>query len=265
VAVARGPPAPRGRLRIDLPETERIAVVAACGGDGTVSEVAQALSGTGVALAVVPAGTANVWAREALVPRAPERALALLAEGRRARVDLGEVDARIGGGVARLFLLMCSAGVDAGVVERIERHAALKRRLGRVAYAALAELPAVPASVTVDGDSRRAALWMAIVGNTRLYGGIVRLTARALANDGMLDLAIFEHARPGARLRHLRSSSQALAALRGRLDAGRPRGFGSARGRTARCRAAEPLRLAVRPRALEVVIGAAPNPLLGEA
>ena len=53
-------------------------VVAACGGDGTISEVAQGLSGSGIPLAVLPGGTSNVLARELGIPLDPDLAAALL-------------------------------------------------------------------------------------------------------------------------------------------------------------------------------------------
>ena len=58
-------------------------VVIACGGDGTVHEVMNGLAGTETALAVAPAGTADVWAREARLPRDPAAAMALLPHARR--------------------------------------------------------------------------------------------------------------------------------------------------------------------------------------
>ena len=57
-------------------------VVAACGGDGTISEVARGLSGSGIPLAVLPGGTSNVLARELGIPLDPETAAELLFDGR---------------------------------------------------------------------------------------------------------------------------------------------------------------------------------------
>ena len=81
-------------------------VVFACGGDGTVNEVANGLAGTGRALAVIRGGTSNVFASEMRVPRAPERALRVLDRGSVRRFDLGVAG-------ERRFLMMAGLGFDA--------------------------------------------------------------------------------------------------------------------------------------------------------
>jgi diacylglycerol kinase (ATP) len=67
-------------------------VVVGCGGDGTVNEIVNGLAGSETALAVIRGGTANVWAKEAGIPRDPLAAVRLVSEGRRRRMDLGVVE-----------------------------------------------------------------------------------------------------------------------------------------------------------------------------
>ena len=250
-------------------------VVIACGGDGTVHEVVNGLAGTETALAVAPAGTADVWAREARVPRDPAAALALLPHARRARVDLGTVD-------GRHFLLMCGIGLDAEVVRRMEARPRAKRWLGRAAYAAAGVAAvlgarAVPAEITIEGETVRRELLLAIAGNTRLYGGVARLTAAARIDDGLLDLLTFHV--EGGRGGTARRARLALRALRGDLH--RRTGGGIDYRRTARVvvtperalpvqadgelAGETPVTLGVAPRALTVLIAPRPNPLFGDA
>ena len=60
-----------------------------CGGDGTVNEAAQALIGTKTKLAIFPAGTANVLAKELKLPRSPEKLATLIASDSTREISVG--------------------------------------------------------------------------------------------------------------------------------------------------------------------------------
>ena len=161
--------------------------VIAVGGDGTVNEVVNGLAGSETALAVIAAGTANVWAAEVGLPRHPAAVARLLDHGAVRRVDLGVVN-------GRHFLLMASLGVDSVVVAAISPWA--KRAFGRLAYVThgmreAATFPAVRARISIDGEELPADLLMLIAGNTRSYGGALRITNRAVADDGRLDVVLY--------------------------------------------------------------------------
>ncbi|MEX1022861.1 MAG: hypothetical protein WD058_06910, partial [Dehalococcoidia bacterium] len=141
-----------------------------------------------------------VWAHEARVPLDVAGALRLLEGGRRVRVDLGV--ARVGERERR-FLLMCGIGLDAAVVEAVERRPRLKRRLAQGAFAiaaveALGRRRPVPVEVDADGVRTARSLVLGVAGNSRLYGGVTRLASAAEMDDGLLDLVTFE-ARGGWR------------------------------------------------------------------
>lgn len=101
--------------------------VVVLGGDGTVNEAANGLAGTGCALAVLPGGSTNVFARTIGLPNDPVEATGALLDalGRRAirRIGLGSVD-------GRYFLFHTGIGFDAEVVSRVERRSDLKRYAG---------------------------------------------------------------------------------------------------------------------------------------
>jgi YegS/Rv2252/BmrU family lipid kinase len=161
--------------------------VIAVGGDGTVNEAINGLAGSDSALAVIPAGTANVWAHEVRLPRHPAAVARLLDQGDLRRIDLGMVN-------DRYFLLMASLGVDSIVVSAIPPWA--KRTFGRMAYVSrglreAVTFPAVPARIVVDGERRDADLLMVVVGNTRSYGGVLKITNLAIADDGQLDMVLY--------------------------------------------------------------------------
>src|SRR5262249_36010748 len=98
-----------------------VELVAACGGDGTISEAACGLVGSDVALAILPGGTSNVLARELGIPLDIDRAAALLVAGR--RLALRVLDAN-----GRPFLLWAGVGLDARIMARVPPF--WKRRLG---------------------------------------------------------------------------------------------------------------------------------------
>ncbi len=107
------------------------AVVVAAG-DGTLNEAANGLVGTETALAPLPGGSTNVFARTLGIPNslrpATEQLVASLAGRSFKRVGLGA-------GNNRYFLFHLGAGFDAEVIEQMERHAWLKRRLAHPAFA----------------------------------------------------------------------------------------------------------------------------------
>jgi diacylglycerol kinase family enzyme len=101
--------------------------VVVLGGDGTLNEAANGLAGSDTALATLPGGSTNVFARTIGVAQDPVEAtgelLLALARGSRRRIGLGSVN-------GRYFLFHVGMGFDAAVVSQVERRAALKRYAG---------------------------------------------------------------------------------------------------------------------------------------
>lgn len=163
-------------------------VVVAAGGDGTVNEVVNGLAGTDTAMAALPVGTVNVWVRELGMPLNPRAAAESILLAQRQRVDLGRAG-------DRYFLLMAGIGFDAAVTAEVRSEE--KRRLGVFAYAWRAlsialRFQGTRAHITIDGKLRRVRVLMVVLGNSQLYGGFVKLTARASINDGLIDMCIIK-------------------------------------------------------------------------
>jgi YegS/Rv2252/BmrU family lipid kinase len=163
-------------------------MVIAAGGDGTLNDAIQGLAGSTTALGVLPMGTVNVWAREIGIPLGATEAREVLLHGARRRVDLGRAG-------ARYFLMMAGVGFDAEVVKRVERNW-LKRfglkLLDYIATAGSLGLTQQPAKLTlrIAGQRRKMSALMIVIGNTRLYGGAMQFTRRAVADDGLLDVVV---------------------------------------------------------------------------
>ncbi len=110
----------------------------ACGGDGTVHNIAQILANTPVALGIFPIGTANALAHDLGWPfRLPAAAKAALYSKPR-RVALGRVTCQglQGRPVTRYFVVAAGIGVDAHLFYKL--HSGVKQRLGMAAYYAKA-------------------------------------------------------------------------------------------------------------------------------
>lgn len=170
-------------------------LVLVAGGDGTVRAVCEGLAGSEIPLALLPAGTGNLLARNLGVPLDESAAIRNAFEGDVRRLDL--VRLRVDPGTAEesvhVFGVMAGIGVDAVIMERTNTD--LKRTVGPAAYflaaAQNANHPPLPVTVTVDDDepfTRRAAV--ALIGNVGLISGNIELIPGASATDGLLDVMI---------------------------------------------------------------------------
>jgi diacylglycerol kinase (ATP) len=108
--------------------------VFACGGDGTIHDVIQALAGTPVALAILPFGTANALAHDLGIPFRPGAAAQAAVAGRIRRIPLGRIEYEDfnGKSAARYFTVAAGIGVDAHLFYKLT--AELKSRSGMAGY-----------------------------------------------------------------------------------------------------------------------------------
>lgn len=155
-------------------------LVIACGGDGTLNAVVNGLAGSRVPLALLPAGTANILAKELNLPKNIERAATSLGAGELRRIALGMVTTRDGASPGRYFLSVGGAGPDGAIVQAVNDH--LKRHAGMLAFwmegarqLALYKFP----RFRVTSEDRVLEATMIVVGRTRHYGGPLRITTEA--------------------------------------------------------------------------------------
>ncbi len=191
---------------------ENIDVVFVAGGDGTLGTLAGELAHTPVALGVLPAGTANVWAQAAglprassLSPRALERAALLALDAEPRLTDLGRAN-------GRWFLTWSGMGLDAYVVSRYERERDTARKVGGFWYNTLLTFSvargwrAVDLRLSADGPAGRqeaeGRFLMATVCAVGLHGGgLFRFSDDWRVNDGQMDLWAFRGQGYGDALR----------------------------------------------------------------
>jgi diacylglycerol kinase (ATP) len=175
-------------------------LVTVVGGDGTIRQAATALAGTGVPLAIVPAGTGNAFAAELGVPRRIGGAIELIRTGTPQRVDLGmaawgpvsDVESVAAGSSA--FVVACGMGFDARVMARASTEH--KRRLGFIAYVVAAVGEAArprPARFTIDadGDVHDVEALVVLIANCgQIVPGLVGPRHPIDPTDGLLDVIV---------------------------------------------------------------------------
>jgi diacylglycerol kinase (ATP) len=166
-------------------------VLVVCGGDGTINEAAQALVGTSTALAVLPAGTANVLAKEMNLPRHPEKLAALLADGQAREISVGRAT-KPEQSWQRYFLLMAGIGLDASIIETVNPAQKKQWGLGSYLVAGLRTLvgwPLKPFSLQYDHQQHEATF--AIVANAANYAAWFRIAPKSTMDSDHLDVCIF--------------------------------------------------------------------------
>jgi diacylglycerol kinase (ATP) len=156
------------------------------GGDGMVQRCIDTVAGSDVTLAIVPAGTANLFASNLGIPKDIEAAVALGVHGPRRKLDVGRIN-------GEHFAVMAGAGLDALMIR--DADGALKNRLGRVAYvftgAKNIRAARVETRVRIDGDK-----WFdgksscVLVANVGKVMGDIAAFPDAQPDDGLLEIGV---------------------------------------------------------------------------
>ena len=170
--------------------------VVAVGGDGLLRPIAGALKGTDSAVALIPAGRGNDFARVLGIPTDPGEAARLAVEGEERLLDVASVEGTPYMGIA-------SFGFDSDA-NRIANEARVVKGDAVYIYAALRALTAwKPAgfTVTVDGERHAFTGYTVAVGNSKVYGGGMFILPMAELDDGLLDVIVCERV---GKLRFLR-------------------------------------------------------------
>jgi diacylglycerol kinase (ATP) len=182
------------------PDVERLArvaaeegtrIVAALGGDGTVSLAANGILGTGAALAALPAGTGDDFAK-AIGAGKLDSAVTLLADPKTTDLDVIEVTT---GAERRSFINIAGAGFDSEVNETANGMTVKLGATGTYVAALLKTLSRFsPAAFTIQIDDERMELdaMLVEIGSGRWTGGGMRVLPNAVMNDGLLDVCIVE-------------------------------------------------------------------------
>ena len=156
------------------------------GGDGTVQRCVDALAGSGVPIAIIPAGTANLFASNLGIPKDIAKAVQIGLHGERRPIDVGRIN-------GERFAVMAGAGLDASMIR--DADAGLKDQVGRLAYlvtgARHLKDRSLEVRIQVDGThwyQGKAAC--VLFGNVPDILGGVTAFADARPDDGRLEIGI---------------------------------------------------------------------------
>lgn len=174
---------------------EGVDLVMVVGGDGTVRAVCTALAGTGTDVALVPAGTGNLLARNLMVPLDTDSALRLALYGHSRPVDVVRLRAQDGQGqaVQERFVVMAGMGLDAKIMEDTDDDLKKVIRSGAYAVAAVANAVPDPFTATVrldDAPAQEQEVVMVLLGNVGTITAGMTLFPQAEPDDGRVDLLL---------------------------------------------------------------------------
>lgn len=162
-------------------------VVFVCGGDGTVMAAVSALAGCDVPLAILPAGTGNLLARNLDLPLGDEEeALRIGISGRTVEIDVGAIE-------DKKFAVMAGLGFDAAIMR--DAPEGLKKVVGWPAYlvsgAKHLRGRGIRITLTIDdGEPMHRRVRTVVVGNVGKLQGNIPLLPDASAYDGLLDVVV---------------------------------------------------------------------------
>ena len=191
---------------IDIAETAANAgrkFIVACGGDGTINEVANGIlrSGSDAELGVLPSGTGGDFRRTLGLPLSTREAAVALRNGETKTIDVGRVTFQgfDGEATSRYFVNVSSFGLAAHVIKRVKSTKAfdwlpLDALRGKANFAVSAfheVLDLNPDTVRIsidDGPEKTLQTIVFCVANSRFFGGGMMIAPDAKLNDGFLDI-----------------------------------------------------------------------------
>ncbi len=172
-------------------------LIVACGGDGTILEVANGIleSGTDATLGILPSGTGGDFQKTLKIPARIQDAARLLRNGRTRRMDVGRATYlnRFGEEETRYFLGVASFGMSGEVIRRVKENNS-SNLSGKAAFAlAMLQTTLANESTTAmvkldDKRERRLTVANLCIANARYFGGGMKIAPEAKLNDGRFDI-----------------------------------------------------------------------------
>lgn len=161
-----------------------IDTVVAVGGDGSINEIAQGLTGSDTALAIIPLGSGNGLARALKIPLKVPHALEVIANNKRQAIDVGYAN-------EYMFLSNAGVGFDALIADQFRN--AKKRGLwgyAKLVIKGFSKYKGPAYHINIDGKSLNERAFLLTVANGNQFGYEFKLAPGASVFDGQLDLCV---------------------------------------------------------------------------
>ncbi len=165
---------------------DKVDVVVAIGGDGTINEIARSLVHTDTALGIIPCGSGNGLARHLRIPMEPKAAIEILNQGNDICIDYGKIN-------NIPFFCTCGVGFDAFVSLKFADSGkrGLLTYLENTLHESLTYQPETYIIENEEGTVKYKAFLIAC-GNASQYGNNAYITPHASLTDGLMDITIME-------------------------------------------------------------------------
>ncbi len=160
-------------------------IIVACGGDGTINEVATCLVNTNIILGIIPLGSGNGLASNLKIPKTIESAIALIKTKNVKKIDVGLIN-------EHYFFSNTGIGIDAQVIRHYEN--SNQRKLLSYIKSTLKALKNLNylnhITVEINGEKIQTNPFMVFISNSNEMGYKISLTPMASLQDGLLDVLI---------------------------------------------------------------------------
>ena len=165
---------------------DKVDIVVASGGDGTINEIARSLVHTETALGIIPCGSGNGLARHLRIPMEPKAAIDILNQDNRLCIDYGKIN-------NIPFFCTCGVGFDAFVSLKFADSGkrGLLTYLENTLHESLTYQPETYEIENEEGTVKYKA-WMIACGNASQYGNNAYIAPQASLTDGLMDVTIME-------------------------------------------------------------------------
>lgn len=160
-------------------------LIVACGGDGTINEVASALVDTSIPLGIIPMGSGNGLASNLKIPKRIEEAVKIILKNKCISIDVGCVN-------DNYFFSNTGFGFDASVIKNYE--SSQRRSLWTYVLASIKSFKEYNRQeeivIEINGTSQMVNPFLIFISNSNVMGYIMSLTPKASLQDGVFDVVI---------------------------------------------------------------------------